>query len=99
MIEHSPEQFKTRLDDPEFYSRLKNAIADRLDDLATSPKFKNEGFPLDLGEKIRNEQPIPGEITFSDVIVGVCMDFRLDHEEIDIIKQKFLDKPDKGSFL
>ena len=92
MNEHRLEHVVTRLDNPEFYLELQNAVADRLDDLATDPKFKNAGFPLDLGERIRKGQAVSASIMIRDAIIGVGQDFRLDNSEMDIVKKRFLEE-------
>ena len=89
MKEQSFEQPKSRLDDPSFFSQLQEAVAERLDELATDPTLDKGDFPLDLGEKIRKGKKVSGAIMIRDAIIGVGEDFRLTRDEIDILKDKF----------
>lgn len=90
MKKQSFEQPTSRLMNPEFLLKLQNAVADRLDDLATDPALDKAGFPLDTGERIRKGEKVAGSIMIRDAIIGVGEDFRLTRDEIDILKNKFL---------
>jgi len=91
MKEQSFEQLKSRLENPEFLSQLQGAIAERLDELATDPTLEKAGFPLDLGTKIRNGEKVPASRMIRDAIIGVGEDLRLTRDEIDVLKEKFLE--------
>ena len=91
MKEKTFEQPNSRLEDPKFFSQLQEAVAERLDELATNPKLDKGGFPLDLGEKIRRGEKISGGIMIRDAVIGVGDDFRLTRDEIDILKGRFLE--------
>lgn len=90
MKERSFREPESRLVDSKFLSELQNAVADRLDDLATNPALNNAGFPLDIGEKIRKGEKVTASIMVRDAITGVGQDFRLTPDEIDTLKNKFL---------
>ncbi|MBI5254653.1 hypothetical protein HY932_02640 [Candidatus Falkowbacteria bacterium] len=91
MKENVFEQQKSRLVNPDFFSEIQNAVADRLDDLATDPKLNKGGFQLDTGDKIRRGEKVKSSIMVRDAIIGVGEDFRLSRDEIDIIKSTFLE--------
>ena len=77
---------------PNFFEEIRDAVADRLDDLATDPKLDGVGFPLDMGEKIRNGEKIERSRSVRDIIISVGQDFRLTPDEIDGLEEKFLEK-------
>ena len=83
---------KSRLEDLEFFAKVRDAVADRLDDLATDPKLDGVGFPLDMGEKIRNGGKIESSRSVRDIIISIGQDFRLTLDEIDGLEEKFLGK-------
>lgn len=89
-----PEQFNERelsqLRDPNFLKEIQNALADKMDDLATDPQLKGGGFSLDNGEKIRRGEKIPSSRMIIDAVAAVGQDFRLTHDEINELKNKFL---------
>ena len=72
--------------------QIRHAVAERLDDLATDPKLKNAGIPLDLGEKIRTGKKVPGFVLVRDAIISVCHEYRLMPKDIDFILNKFLEQ-------
>lgn len=84
------EQPKSRLEDPNFFAQLQEAVAERLDELVTDPTLDKGGFPLDLGEKIRSGEKVSGGRIIRDAIIGVGENFRLTRDEIDVIKSIFL---------
>lgn len=88
-------QPKSRLKDPNFFAQLQEAVAERLDELATDPTLDKAGFPLDLGEKIRSGAKVSGGRMIRDAIIGIGEDFRLTRDEIDVLKNIFL--KDKNS--
>ncbi len=90
MAEKSFTQPQSRLENAEFLSPLQEAIANRLDELATDPKLNWGGFMLELGAKIRRGEKVPASRMIQDAIIGVGGDFRLTHAEIDVVKEKFL---------
>ena len=99
MGEHGSEQHGRQLDNPEFFSKIKEAIATKFDDLATNPRIGREGIPLDLGERIRRGEKIPknpfleGDRMLSNAIAAVCGDLRImDYDLRDEIKKRFLEK-------
>jgi len=91
MKEQSFEKSQSRLEDPKFFSEIQDAIAERLDDLVTNPTLNDAGFPLDLGDRIRNGEKVSASIMIRDAIIGVGDDFRLTRDEIDVLKKKFLE--------
>lgn len=83
---------KSRLEDPEFFEKVKDAVAERFDDLATDPRLLGVGIPLDLGEKIRRGEKVPLSRLVRDALIGVGDDLRLTRDEIDELEEKFLDR-------
>lgn len=90
-FEKTPGQ-KSRLEDPEFFEKMKDAVAERFDDLATDPRLLGAGTPLDLGEKVRRGEKVPLSRLVRDALIGVGDDFRLTRDEIDELEEKFLDR-------
>jgi len=85
------QQSKSRLESEDFLLEIKEAIAERLDELTTDPALEKAGLPLDLGDKVRRGEKVPPFIIIRDAIIGVGEDFRLSREEIDVLKKKFLE--------
>ena len=90
MAEQPFAQPQSRLENAEFLLQLQEAIADRLDELATDPTLNTGGFMLELGAKIRTGGKVPASRMIQDAIIGVGEDFRLTRAEIDVVKEKFL---------
>ncbi|MDO8516068.1 MAG: hypothetical protein Q7S28_02345 [bacterium] len=90
MSHESGEKFESRLNDPGFLEKLKKAFVDALLEEATDPKgdlFGYEQATRDImaDKKTRGDSMIDGKLT------KIGQDFRLTHDEIDELKQKFLD--------
>lgn len=90
------EHFESRLQDEEFLSKIREALATRLDEIATDPLMEGGGFPLELGEMVRKGEKIKtirrGDV--NDTLCGVAGDFRLTHDELDELKELFLEFTD-----
>ncbi len=82
---------KSRLEDHEFFAKIRDAVAERLDDLVTDPKLRGAGLPLDLGERIRRGEKVAISRLVRDAVIGVGDDLRLTRDEIDILEEKFLE--------
>ena len=66
-------------------------MAERLEELITDPSLNNADFPMNLGEQIRKGEKVPASRMIKDAIIGVGEDFRLTRDEINILKEKFLE--------
>ena len=91
MKETNFESQKNRLDNQIFFEQIKDAVIERLEDLITDPSLKNSGLPLDLGDRIKRNEKVPSSRVVRDAIIGVGESLRLTRDEIDILKEKFLE--------
>ena len=79
------------INDPEKYKEIMATIADEVEELVTNPEFKNAGFDIEAGEKIRKGEKIEPARMINDRVIRVCQDFRLPPEQTDIIKTKIFE--------
>jgi len=82
------ESQQSRLSESEFVQKIRDTFADELDELTTDPQFKDAGFNIKMGKKIRVGEKIDGtSVMINDLLVRVGQDFRLTPEEIDSLKE------------
>lgn len=85
------EKSDSRLKNQEFFEKIKEAVANKFDDLATDPNLNGAGFPIDLGERIRRGEKVTRGPIIRDALISIGQDFRLTPEEIDELQNIFLE--------
>ena len=86
------EEKQSRLNDPEFISGFTNTLADELERMVTEPGSTFSENDLKIVNEFRETQKLPsGHRIFHDLLVRVGQDFRLTPDEIDTLRNRFLE--------
>lgn len=88
------EQSRSRLADPEFRKKLKNAFADKLEELATDPKYYKLKLPTDLGAKVRKGEKVSDsdyDGLVHSAVLEVISEVRLSLDESDGFKKLLIE--------
>ncbi len=81
-----------RVDDPAFLEKFLDTVADELEELATSPDHQFSDSELDIVKNFREHKKLPREhLWFHNLLVRVGQDFRLTPDEIEVLRDKFLE--------
>ena len=81
----------SRLEDPAFISKIRNQFADEWEELVTGEgHFSQDEFGY--GNKIRHGEKVPSNHKWlHDKLVRIGQDYRLTVDEIDRLKEAFLE--------
>jgi len=82
------------LEDPESWrdwERVKKAVVERFEDLATDPALGTATIPSDSGERVQRNEKVERSILAWDAIAGIGHDLRLSHDEIDVLRKKIFE--------
>lgn len=83
---------RSRIEDDKFIDKFIDAYADELEKMATQPGSQFSEEELEMVNKFRESRKLlSAHKWFHDLFVRVGQDFRLTPDEIDILRDKFLE--------
>lgn len=90
-MEHIEEK-QSRLDNLEFINKFIDVFADELEKIVTEPESTFSENDLKIVNEFRETKKLPRDHRiFHDLIVRVGQDFRLTPDEIDTLRNRFLE--------
>jgi hypothetical protein len=86
------EKQQSRLENQEFIDKFIDVYANELEKMVTEPGSGFSEDELEIVNKFRKSKKLPrAHKWFHDLLVRVGQDFRLTPDEIDILRDKFLE--------